>query len=224
MPEPDDPGAAGVTALPQVRELALPGRRPPLLLVPPGADEDPAPRPLLVFLHGAGGTGEQGVPLLRGAAAAHGALALLTTSRGATWDLLLGRLGPDADALDAALDQVRAERAVGRLALGGFSDGASYALSLGLAAGDRYEALLAFSPGFAAPPRRVGLPRAFVAHGTDDAVLPVERCGRPVARDLRGRGHEVRYEEFRGGHVVPRPLVDAALAWWLDGPAPARGV
>ncbi len=38
-----------------------------------------------------------------------------------------------------------------RIALGGFSNGASYALSLGVYNGDLFSALLAFSPGFYAP-------------------------------------------------------------------------
>ena len=47
------------------------------------------------------------------------------------------------------------------LAIGGFSDGASYAVSLGLTNGDLFSHVLAFSPGFAAPARRRGRPRVF---------------------------------------------------------------
>jgi phospholipase/carboxylesterase len=101
----------------------------------------------------------------------------------------------------------------------GFSDGASYALSLGLANGDLADAVLAFSPGFAAPPARVGRSRVWVSHGTADRVLPVDRCGRRVVAQLSAAGHDVTYEEFDGGHVITPGLVDAALDWWLPGRA-----
>jgi len=106
------------------------------------------------------------------------------------------------------------------VALGGFSDGASYALSLGLANGDLFEAVLAFSPGFVAPPGRTGVPRIWISHGTQDRVLPVERCGRRVSRDLARAGYDVTYEEFDGGHVVPPGVLTAALAAWLGPGGP----
>jgi predicted esterase len=195
---------------------------PGALAVVPEVLADPAP--LVVFLHGAGGSAASGLPLVRDAVAARGALLLLPSSRGSTWDLIAGGLGPDVAAIDAGLTALLARYAVGPVALAGFSDGASYALSLGLANGDRAGAVVAFSPGFAAPPERVGRPRVWVSHGRADAVLPVDPCGRRVVATLRGAGYDVTYEEFGGGHVVPPDLVEAALDWWLaDGPPfPAR--
>jgi phospholipase/carboxylesterase len=117
----------------------------------------------------------------------------------------MGGFGPDVTFLDAALRetfaQLRADPA--RLGIGGFSDGASYALSLGLANGDLFRWVLAFSPGFAAPPDAVGRPRIYVAHGTEDDVLPIERCSRRLVPRLQAAGYTVRYEEFAGGHSVP---------------------
>lgn len=174
---------------------------------------------MLVFFHGAGGRGEQSLAMVEDVAARHRLLVLATTSSGSTWDLIRGGAGPDAAALDAALGEVLARCPVDRVAFAGFSDGASYALSLGLANGDLAPTILAFSPGFAAPPRQVGDPRVFISHGTADAVLPVERCGRRLARVLGDAGYTVRYEEFDGPHVVPPDLVDAAVEWWLGAPA-----
>jgi predicted esterase len=148
-------------------------------------------------------------------AAERGLLVLLPTSAASTWDLLSGGLGRDLDALDAALADVFAAHDVDRVAFAGFSDGGSYALSVGLANGDVGDAVLAFSPGFAAPPAQVGAPRVFISHGDADAVLPVDRCGRRVAGALGRSGYDVRYEEFAGGHVVPPELVRAAAGWWL---------
>ncbi len=46
-----------------------------------------------------------------------------------------------------------------RLAVGGFSAGASYALSIGLANGDLFGHVLAFPPGFMAPMNTRGRPQ-----------------------------------------------------------------
>jgi phospholipase/carboxylesterase len=185
-----------------------------LVAVPAGA---PVPRPLLVFLHGAGGSAGSALALAGDHALRAGALVLAPSSVASTWDLLTGGLGRDVAVLDAALAAVSDVAAVTRTAVGGFSDGASYALSIGLANGGLFDAVLAFSPGFAAPPRTEGRPPVWISHGTGDRVLPVERCGRRVARDLSAAGYDVTYEEFDGGHVVPPELVDAALGRWLGG-------
>jgi phospholipase/carboxylesterase len=89
-----------------------------------------------------------------------------------------------------------------------------------VANGDLVEAVVAFSPGFVAAPGRYGRPRFWIGHGTDDRVLPVDRCGRRVAGDLRADGYDVRYEEFAGGHVVLPNQVADALGWWLTGTVP----
>lgn len=101
----------------------------------------------------------------------------------------------------------------GRIAIGGFSDGASSALSLGLANGDLFSALLAFSPGFMAPPGQVGKPRVYVSHGTGDRVLPIDRCSRRLVPVLQQAGYEVRYDEFDGPHTVPPGIARAAVRW-----------
>lgn len=210
-PSPDIPAAP----LPAgVHELEVGPGTEAVLAVPPGP---PVARPLLVFLHGAGGTARAGLSAVGQLARDRGILVLAPSSAATTWDLLTGSLGPDVAALDAALALLGAASAVSRTAVGGFSDGASYALSLGLANGDLFEAALAFSPGFLAPPRQVGRPRVWISHGTADRVLPVQRCGREVARRLTVAGYDTTYEEFEGGHVVTPELVTAALDWWLDG-------
>ena len=197
------PGPAGVRALPGGALLVVPA-------VPA--------RGLLVFFHGAGGRPDSSLPLVQPAVEQAGVLTLLPGSADRTWDVVLGRPGPDVAALDAVLATVLAEHPVQRVAFGGFSDGASYALSLGLANGDLVEALLAFSPGFAAPPGQQGCPRVWVAHGTRDRVLPVDACGRRVVRLLASAGYEVRYDEFDGEHVVRPQDVPTALDWWLGPP------
>jgi phospholipase/carboxylesterase len=90
-----------------------------LLLVPEQAEPDE----LLVFFHGAGGEAADGLALVEPLVPDRGLLVLLPNSRGGTWDLVQGRTGPDAEALDAGLGQVMAALDVRRVALAGFSDG-----------------------------------------------------------------------------------------------------
>jgi phospholipase/carboxylesterase len=176
------------------------------------------PAPLAVLLHGAGGSGRAGLDLLRARADALGILLLGPDSQGQTWDVLLDDYGPDVALLDAALAWTFDRYAVApdRLAIGGFSDGASYALSLGITNGDLFTDVIAFSPGFAAPAAQNGSPRIFVSHGTDDAVLRIDRSSRVIVPKLERAGYEVRYREFEGPHAVPESIAGEAVAWFLD--------
>ena len=136
--------------------------------------------------------------------------------------MILGSWGADVAFLDAALDRVFSTYAVqpDQVAIGGFSDGASYALSLGLANGDLFQHILAFSPGFAAPPAQHGEPHIFISHGTRDGVLPIQRCSRPLRLRLQRAGYDVRYCEFDGEHTVPAAIITDGFRWWLQGDAP----
>jgi len=173
--------------------------------------------PLVLLLHGAGGHARLGLDLLRTLADATAVILLAPASRERTWDLLVGRrYGTDATMIDRALEQTFSRYAVdpGRVAIGGFSDGASYALSLGLTNGDLFTHVLAFSPGFMAPAARRGSPRVFVSHGTRDGVLPIERCSRKVVPQLKRADFEVRYREFDGGHTIPPEIALEAVSWF----------
>lgn len=172
------------------------------------------PQELLVHFHGAHARAADGLALL-GPVAELGPLVLLVSSRRSTWDLARGGLGPDVASLDGLLQDVLARYGIRRVAFSGFSDGASCALTLGLANGDLVEQVLAFSPGWYRPLPAVGRPRVWVSHGRDDAVLPVERCGRQVVAQLRAQGCAVQYTEFDGGHVVTGELALAAARSWL---------
>ena len=196
-------------------QLSPAGRRGALLHVPAGLRAG-RPAPLVVMLHGAGGAAGHAIPMLVEQAERHDLLLLAPDSRGRTWDIILGRYGADVDFIDAMLRRVFAWFPVSRVAAAGFSDGASYALSLGLANGDLFSDVLAFSPGFAAPDPIVGRPRVFISHGDQDRVLPVQRCGRPIAARLKRAGYDVDYREFHGGHTAPHALIDQAVERFLS--------
>jgi predicted esterase len=172
------------------------------------------------MLHGAGGAGGHGLDLVRPLADAAGLIVVAPDSRGPTWDAVVDGYGPDVAFVDRALAGVFAAYRVdpARVAVGGFSDGASYALSLGLTNGDLFTHVLAFSPGFAAPAAKRGAPRLFVSHGTDDRVLPIDLCSRRIVPLARDAGYEVRYREFDGPHTVPPEIAGEAVRWFLgDG-------
>jgi len=173
------------------------------------------------MLHGAGGESRHGLVLLQALADQAGLVLLAPDSRGPTWDVILGGYGPDVAFLDEALGAVFRRCAVdaSHVAIGGFSDGASYALSLGLANGDLFTHVLAFSPGFMAPPAQRGEPRLFISHGTEDAVLPIDRCSRRLVPRLQDAGYDVVCEEFEGPHTVPAQVARTALDWFLHNGA-----
>ena len=174
------------------------------------------PAPLVVLLHGAGGDARTTLALLRGPADATGLILLVPTSREYTWDVIAGGYGPDVAAIDGALESTFSLYGVdpGCIAIGGFSDGASYALSLGITNGDLFGHVLAFSPGFMAPTAQIGSPRILVSHGTHDEVLPIERCSRRIVPRLERTGSDVRYREFEGGHSVPPEIRCEATDWF----------
>ncbi len=220
---PHPPGAAAAPGLHPLG-AAAPGVD-ALLYVPAGHQAD-RPAPLALMLHGAGGRAAHGLALLQGLADAAGLLLLAPGSRGRTWDVILGGYGPDVAAIDRALAAAFDRCAVdpGRVAVGGFSDGASYALSLGLTNGDLFTHVVAFSPGFLAPAGRVGRPRCYLAHGTRDQVLPVGPCSRRIVPRLERAGYAVRYREFDGPHTVPPDVAREAVGWFLaDDGAPRTG-
>ena len=201
-----------VEAEPSGGLLSLDGssRGPALLYVPEAASTGPVP--LAVMLHGAGGLAQQSIHLVQHHADTVGFIVLAPTSMEPTWDIIAQRrYGVDSEALDALLDTTFQSYNVdpARLAIAGFSDGASYALSLGLTNGRLFSHVIAFSPGFMAPSQSRGMAKIFMSHGTGDAVLPIDKCSRRIEGQLRAAGYEIDYREFDGGHIVPDPTATA---------------
>jgi phospholipase/carboxylesterase len=176
------------------------------------------PMPLAVLLHGAGASSVEwslgSIPRL---ADEFGVLLLGIDSRGLTWDLTeRGGYGPDVKFLDRALERAFRYCTVDpdRIALGGFSDGATYALSLGLPNGEFFSHVMAFSPGGLNPIGRHGAPRVFVAHGTADSVLPINYTKTEIVPWLERQGLDVTFEEFAGDHAIDFYVVSDAMRWF----------
>ena len=187
----------------------------------------PKPLPLLVLLHKAGGSPSEwfsGGGSYARYADKGGFIILALESPGVSWGTGPKNWGYDYLAINRALEEAFARCAIdrNRLAIGGFSDGASYALSLGLANGDVFSYIIAFSPGFivrAQARGRIGnnneiqIPLIYIAHGVGDNVLPIGSTSRIFVNSLRKNGYNVEFNEFSGGHHVSRQVADQAMNW-----------
>ena len=188
-----------------VRPLGAGGGRDGLLRIPRVIASD-RPVPLLVMLHGARGSAASAMSIVADAAEAHGVIILAPDSRSGTWDVIREDYGEDVAFIDRALGEVfrtcRIDPA--RIALAGFSDGASYALSLGLhkrrSVPRHHRVLARLRAAGAKRGRAVDLHQ----HGREDPVLPIERCGRRIAVRLRSLGYAVDYQEFAAATSSPR--------------------
>lgn len=188
-----------------------------------------SPAPLLLMLHGSGASGERILRRIQPMADAIGAIVVAPDARDYTWDVAKGRvtedgggldrIGADVAFIDRALERVFARYAIDpkHIAIGGFSDGASYALSLGLANGDLFTHIIAFSPGFVRLHTTAGQPQIFLSHGTADRVLPIDQTARRIARALQEAGYDLEYVEFPGEHTVPDQIAQEALTAWFGG-------
>lgn len=212
------PGPLSGPARTGLEQLSFGGTRDSYLFVPTHYTLQ-QPMPLVLLLHGAGGHAHDGIRLLLHLAEQESLILVAPASHAATWDIIAaGAFGPDRDLVDTALSHVFSTYAVDRahLGIGGFSDGASYALTLGLANGDLFTHILAFSPGFIGPAQARGEPKVFISHGTRDAVLPVDACSRSIVPQLREAGYSVTYSEFDGGHEIPPNVAQLAATWFVD--------
>lgn len=209
------PGGAAGAAPAGLHPLGLDPARDSYLYVPIDYRAE-HPAPLVLLLHGAGGHARHGLAPLQDVADEFGIILLAPASRDRTWDIIVGQYGPDVTLIDRALEHVFRRYAVDsrHLAIGGFSDGASYALSLGITNGDLFTHVVAFSPGFMVPAARRGTPRVFISHGTHDPVLPIGRCSRTLVPRLERADYDVLCREFDGGHTVPPEIAREAVKWF----------
>lgn len=172
--------------------------------------------PIVMMLHGFLGSGE-GSRAFFPLAEEFGVIILAPESRSLTWgqgtpgfDEDVHYLGPAyrhvANVLD--LDSTH-------VALGGVSDGAGYALSMGLAYGDSFNHIMVFSGGLMRPFRKQGKPRLFFAHGIDDHQMPIDLTARKYVPLLKAEGYDVTYHEYAGGHRPPAAEFREAFKWFV---------
>ncbi len=201
-----------------LRTLPVDGPRDSYLYVPSSYSPE-RPAPLVVLLHGAGGHAHDGLAILRGVADKAGLIIAAPASHESTWDIITKKAyGEDLKLVDRGLAHVFAHYAIdaAHIGIGGFSDGASYALTLGLANGDLFTHVMAFSPGFVGHMTSRGEPKVFMAHGTEDEILPINPCSRSIEKQLRRLEYDLNYVEFSDGHVIPEEVIVEAMSWFLQ--------
>lgn len=126
------------------------------------------------------------------------------------------------DALDDLVDAACEERGFRReeAVVGGFSQGASLALALGLRASSRprpagvlcMSGFLADVSGLEFDWDAEDLPPVLLQHGTHDPLVAVQR-GRAAAQTLAQHGVPTVYGEFPMGHQVALESIEQAASW-----------
>jgi predicted esterase len=195
--------------------------------------------PLLAVLHGAGRREELLMKAYRDEAERRQALFLVPRSHGMTWDLIehavarntpeagLAPAGrPDLDFLEHAYDLIFRRYPVDaeRLGLVGYSDGASYALSVGLSNPHLFRAVMGWAAGFVAIENEAaapGVPRpaVLVEYGTHDELFPFEQVAVPMREQLEAFGCNVTFRVDEGGRHWPSgAFQDEALDWFFSEP------
>jgi phospholipase/carboxylesterase len=221
----DNVGAAALSATVSATTTSLPAGEyelpvsgaPSARLIVPASAASKCPVPLLVMLHGAGGTPMQ-IEIVVAAAKELGIVALVPFSRDRTWDIVLDGFGADVRNIDASINEATKRTCVDKqhLALAGFSDGASSALSLGIANGGLFTHVIAFSPGFLVDPGHRGKPLFYIAHAADDGILPFTNAQNLMVPYLEKQGYSVTLDVFVGGHTVLPEVAYNALTWFVS--------
>jgi phospholipase/carboxylesterase len=187
----------------------------------PEAWDGRASMPLVVALHGGSGHGRDFLWSWLREARGRGVLVLSPTAQGRTWSIMGGG-DLDAESLKQAIESVAGRYPVdrSRVLLTGMSDGATYALLLGLRDGPPFTHLapacgvlhpMLFAEGLA---QAQGRP-IYLIHGALDWMFPVQmaRMGRDA---LLAAGARVVYREIEDlSHTYPRDENPRILEWLI---------
>lgn len=191
-----------------------------LIYVPPSYDPK-KPAPLILALHGSNSDAEIMLGRFKVMADSTGAVILAPDSIRSSW-----QFEKDIDFINVGLNHIFNQYAIDphKIAVLGHSDGASVALSLGLANGDLFSHVIAFAPGFirsdSIPEKEnAEKPRIFLSHGVADKVLPIEQASRPISKLLKQKKYAIAYHEFEGDHywddVVDSRMDEKAILEWF---------
>jgi len=219
LPDTDD-GPAGTGRITHEEHLAW--------IVTPAAIVPGRAHALVVVLHGAGRQDELIVRGLQAERERREAIFVVPRSAGMTWDLITGGPGADLAFLDGILHSVHRRYRIdpARRAIAGFSDGASYALALGLSNPRLFSAVMAWAAGFLAidaqnlhpdDPK----PRVLLEYGTHDQLFPFEQVAVPMRDTLTRLGYPLDFRTDEGGIHWPRRELMADMLDWFLGPATA---
>jgi phospholipase/carboxylesterase len=180
--------------------------------------------PLLVAFHGANGMGRVMTDRLVSLADQYGIILFAPQSKAYTWDLIKTEsFESDSDFIERSLNYIINTYSINRdrVAALGHSDGASYALSLGLINGDIFKAIFAFAPGFVVRQQAFnGSSQVLIAHGSQDQILPLSCSRDRIVPALTEMKVPVTYLEFDGDHYwagfEKAGLIHDAIASWMS--------
>jgi predicted esterase len=110
---------------------------------------------------------------------------------------------------------------IGDVYLLGFSQGASFAFSIGIKNHDVFKGIIPFGGWFdeewiGEDAIKAGKDlKVFIGHGKDDKSVKYESGTK--ARDiLKENGYDVTFVDFEGGHTVDRDVLKQAIVWILE--------
>ena len=181
--------------------------------------------PLITVFHGAGRQDEMLVKACRDEPEGRQAFFFIPRSVAPTWDLITGEGRADLDFLEYAYDLIYRRYPIDAASqcLIGYSDGASYALSLGLSNARCFDALMVWAAGFivldpatadAAAPK----PRLYLEYGTHDELFSFDRVALPMQANLESAGYDVTFSIDEGGRHWPSGSFQReALDWYFRG-------
>ena len=179
--------------------------------------------PLITVLHGAGRQDELLVRAYADEPERRQAFFLVVRSFHPTWDLIAGGDGEDLAFLALAYEGIYGRYRIdaARQALVGYSDGATYALAVGLSNPRVFSAVMGWAAGYLAidtanlapdDPK----PRVLLEYGTHDQLFPFEHVAIPLRDTLERLGYDVTFRVDEGGIHWPSPgFQPAALDWFL---------
>lgn len=180
--------------------------------------------PLFTVFHGAGRQDELLVRACRREPDARQAFFFVPRSVEPTWDLIVDSDPVDLEFLEYAWDLIYRRYPIDpdRQALIGYSDGASYALSLALSNPGTFAAVMAWAAGFVVLDRSaVDHPghkaRIYLEYGTHDPLFPFEQIAVPMRDNLRRAGYDVTFSVDEGGRHMPSGSFQTeALDWFFE--------
>lgn len=185
------------------------------LYVPAGY-QPATPVPLVLMFHGEAETSYQAINTFVPHADAAGLALLSIDSASTTWDVFqTGNYGPDVQFMNAALAATFREVNVDptRIAVQGFSNGATYAIAVGRTNGDFFSHVIANSASALIGATPTGRPKIFLSHGISDATYDITETGDFVDAQLVGDGYDVDYIRFAGVHELPDAIVQQSITW-----------
>lgn len=180
--------------------------------------------PLVTVLHGAGRQDELLARACLEEPDRRQAIFVVPRSVQLSWDLISGGERPDLDFLEWIYGQIYQRYPVdpARQALLGYSDGASYALSVGLSNPHLFSAVMGWAAGFAAIDDSHVAPDApkppiLLEHGTHDELFSFERVALPMRAELERLGYRVDFRVDEGGRHWPSGSFHGEALDWFFG-------